>query len=154
MDRLNIEFLENYKKLDALLKDVFSSREGISAYISEMENKRIISEWPTFYKRLKHMRWLRNQLAHEYGTLDSQLCTNDDVEWIKKFYNDVFNTNDPLSIDRRLREEQRQRHYSRIQKQSQNNYAYNSSEQYEMQTKKKVSAWSRFISKLKKWFNS
>ena len=69
MIETNIEFQEEYKRLDALCKDIFSSKEGIWEFIRDIESvpwneRRFISSWEPDYKQLNHMRWVRNQLAH------------------------------------------------------------------------------------------
>ena len=47
------------------------------------------STWDADYKQLKHFRWLRNQLAHEVGTLNADFCTEEDLALLKKFYSRI-----------------------------------------------------------------
>ena len=91
MLELNITFQEEYKKLDNLCKDCYGSKEGISEYINQMEKNhqsglRLIPNWDDDYKQLKHSRWIRNQLAHETGTLYLDVCSKNDIEFITIFY--------------------------------------------------------------------
>lgn len=70
MLELNIEFQEQYKRLDKLCKDMYSSDEGVSTYIKIMDatpysEQCTVYNWDTVFKQLKHIRWMRNQLAHE-----------------------------------------------------------------------------------------
>ena len=107
---LNIDFLEEYKRLDHLCKDILSSNDGISEYIRQMEEPqysdcRFVNTWDDDYRQLKHMRWVRNKLTHEIGTLNSDICREDDIEWVKSFYNRIINTDDPLSAIRKSKEE-------------------------------------------------
>ena len=102
MIELNIEFQERYKQLDALCRDLFSSKDGVTQYIREMENtpyqfRKSIPEWDFIYKQLKHLRHLRNQLAHEVGALTSELCTESDINRLTDFYNSVLQMTDPLA---------------------------------------------------------
>jgi len=103
MLELNITFQEKYKKLDNLCKDCYGSKEGISEYINQMEKNhqsglRLIPNWDDDYKQLKHSRWIRNQLAHETGTLYLDVCSKNDIEFITIFYNNILNTKDPLAV--------------------------------------------------------
>ena len=55
------------------------------------------------------MRWMRNQFAHEVDIRDSDLCTEDDLEWIHEFCDRMMEGDDPFSILHREKEEERQR---------------------------------------------
>lgn len=108
MITLNLEFQEEYKRLDRLCKDCLSSGEGVSEYIRQMDstplhNHRFIDNWDRDYKKLKHVRWIRNQLAHEVGTLRSDICTKDDLGWVQSFYDKILNGSDPLTVVRKAK---------------------------------------------------
>lgn len=99
---LNIEFQEEYKRLDNLCKDCLKSREGVSEYIRQMAStpwseRRYANTWEIEYEQLKHIRWIRNQFAHEVGTLDYDICTEDDLEWVQSFYDRIINGSDPFA---------------------------------------------------------
>lgn len=69
MDNIEILFFEEYKKLDNLCKDLFKSDRGVSQHIEEMEctplsKSRLVESWQDDYKMLKHVRWIRNNIAH------------------------------------------------------------------------------------------
>ena len=66
MIELNIEFQEEYKRLDSPCKDIFYSKDGVSEYIRQMESvafadRRFYADWEKDYKLLKHLSWIRNQ---------------------------------------------------------------------------------------------
>jgi hypothetical protein len=68
----DVEFFEEYKRLDRLCADMFSCQNGVSAYIEQMESeafqgRRHVPAWDADYKMLKHVRWVRNQIAHDSG---------------------------------------------------------------------------------------
>lgn len=112
MLEINVKFQEEYKELDSLCRDIFSGGEGISQYIRRMESVlgqeyRFMSTWEYDYKQLKHMRWLRNRLAHEVGTLDSDLCTKDDIAWLENFHKKILEGNDPLAVIGRVMRQQK-----------------------------------------------
>lgn len=78
MNRNNIlEFLEIYKNLDELCRQILSSDRGVSEYIDEMDfdNQRgqLVAGWERDYKQLKRMRWIRNRLVHEVDAFDENL---------------------------------------------------------------------------------
>ena len=109
----NIHFHELYKRLDNLCKDCFNSQEGVSEYIKQMEKymlegKRYITNWEKEYKDLKHIRWIRNQLAHEIGTLNSDIVENSDISFVANFYNKIIKSTDPLSVLGKYKKSQNQ----------------------------------------------
>lgn len=89
MNELDIRFFEEYKKADKLCKDIFLSDIGISTYIEEMEKISIhydvILGWRDWYYTLKHLRWVRNQIAHssdDYG-FSNEKDLNDIINFTK-----------------------------------------------------------------------
>lgn len=108
----NVAFQEEYKRLDNFCRDCLLSTEGVSEYIRQMEasawrGAHYVSTWDVDYKQLKHFRWLRNQLAHEVGTLDADFCTEEDLALLKKFYSRMMNGEDPFSLMRKAEEAER-----------------------------------------------
>ncbi len=102
MNQLNLEFFETYKELDELCKQLLSSEKGVSSYIDEMTNEmqesRAITGWNKDYQQLKHMRWIRNQLAHETNAFQKEFVTIADIEWIKAFHHRILECTDPLAL--------------------------------------------------------
>lgn len=100
MRDLNIDFMDLYKRTDRFIKDAYSSSEGVSEYIRLMEasfnrGNANIRGWKSDYDNLKHIRWIRNQLAHEVS-YDSDICSESDYEWLEDFYKRLFSSTDPL----------------------------------------------------------
>ena len=121
MLELNVKFHEEYKRLDALCKDMFSSKDGVTQYICEMEYtelkySRQIYNWDDIYHKLKHMRWVRNQLAHEVGAFDYDLCTEDDVEWLECFYNAILHACDLLATVAKMKRQQEAQQHNKKNK--------------------------------------
>lgn len=111
-------FQEEYKKLDNLCRDCYSSIDGISEYIRRMENeqdrsKMLIASWEDDYKMLKHVRWIRNKLSHEVGTLQSNICTQDDLDFVINFYDKIIKCTDPLTQIRILKEDLKKTKHSK-----------------------------------------
>lgn len=147
---LSIDFQETYKRLDRLCKDYLSSNEGVSEYIRQMENtawidRRYVVSWEADYKQLKHVRWVRNQLAHEVGTLEAGICTTDDLNYIKDFYNRILNGNDPFTLIRKAKEIEREQQKEKQRLHPKATTVANSQQQ-------KRSLWDRIVAKIKNWF--
>lgn len=148
---LNLEFQEEYKRLDRLCKDYLSSAEGVSEYIRQMDstppcNRRYVLSWEDDYKQLKHIRWVRNQLAHEVGTLNSDICAKDDLDWVQSFYNRIMNGSDPFTIMRKAKIEEANRAKQQVLERK-------AAIIIDPQPKQpKPSFWDRLISNIKKFF--
>lgn len=103
MDYLNIEFLEEYKRLDKLCRDIYCSNKGVSNYIEEMKSmsacgQHTVNNWAADLRQLIYIRNIRNQLAHDIDTMDCATCTDADIDWISNFHSRILNQTDPLSI--------------------------------------------------------
>ena len=112
MNYLCVEFQEEYKRLDRLCKDYLRSKEGVSEYIRQMEStswyeRGYVYTWEEDYKQLRHIRWVRNQLAHEVGTLNSDICSEEDLAYVKSFYSRIIGGNDPFTLIRKAKEKQK-----------------------------------------------
>ena len=102
MNDIILHFLEAYKYLDELCKQIFSSDVGVTKYIEEMEKETqghfLIKDWDNDYKKLKHMRWLRNQLVHDANSFQKNIVCTDDIEWLKQFESRIINCTDSFSL--------------------------------------------------------
>ena len=146
MRDLNINFLEEYKSVDNICKDIFGTRDGISEYIRIMENThwqdyKCVSTWQSDYSELKHARWVRNQITHENGTMDSNICSQNDFNWIKNFRFRILNSKDPLTLIRLEKEEREKR--QRIRQQELKTRQYDNGNQGTNAVKEKNSFWQR-----------
>ena len=75
-------FMDSYKQLEKLCGDMLG--EGrVSAYIKEMSDKPrgayLVSGWEADLKRLRHCRRIRNQIAHEPGCSETDMCLPEDA---------------------------------------------------------------------------
>ena len=103
MNNLNLIFLEEYKQLDKLCSELYDGQPGVTSYINEMKSvdwndAREIPNWKADLNNLKHLRHIRNHLAHTEGAFDEKLCTNEDVIWVKNFCNQILKQTDPLAM--------------------------------------------------------
>ena len=99
MDAIQIELLEEYKYVDAICRDMFGAEKGVTAYIEQLDKTPVtvrywITEWNDEYKQFKHIRWLRNQIAHSTESVE---CSQADVDWLKGFHNRLLTQQDLLA---------------------------------------------------------
>lgn len=147
----NVAFQEEYKRLDTLCKDIFSSEVGVNQYISEMENSRSlfrsnVPSWELKIRQLKQMRSLRNQLSHEVGAFQSDLCSESDVNWLKDFRNAILHGTDPLAIVGRAERERK------AQRKKIPTYNFNNSTRRTEKEEPKQSFWDKLKEKIKNLF--
>lgn len=102
MSRLNDEFMEAFKHIDKICKEMYSSNNGVTTYIETMERtpggSSYVSNWDLILKTLKDYRHIRNQYAHEVGSSYNDICNQQDVDWLNNFYESLMNTTDPLAM--------------------------------------------------------
>lgn len=101
MSRLNDEFMEAYKSLDKICREMFHGDKGVTAYIDEMQGihngAKYVSSWDATLRKLKELRHIRNNYAHEVGTTYTDICTQADIDWLNNFYNAILHTEDALA---------------------------------------------------------
>ena len=99
-------FLESYKRLERLCRDVMADDRLVSAYIDEMvrltDGSRRVRGWDRDLKQLKHYRWVRNQIVHDPDCSEENMCGPEDVRWIEDFHARIMNQTDPLTLYRRV----------------------------------------------------
>ena len=97
-----LDYLESYKRLDQLCRDMFRSKDGVTEYINQMD--RVISrinskqDWRDFYSRLKYQRRLRNNLVH---STECSECTEEDIDEVEYFFELILKQEDPLACIRK-----------------------------------------------------
>ncbi len=100
MTNLEMEFFEEFKAIDNICKDMFQSQQGVTEYINQMDENmmmgsRSVPNWNEKYKMLKHLRGLRNQIAHDSGA--PELMESDLLE-LQNFHKQLLIQKDPLAI--------------------------------------------------------
>lgn len=101
------QFLDEYIHLEKLCNEIYATNHGISRYIEDMEQtNRVIQAkihlWTSTYKKLKELRWKRNQLVHE-GNVEYD---DADIVWLRWFYQQIMDAKDPLSVKYQLLQQQ------------------------------------------------
>lgn len=120
---INYVFFEEYKKISNLCNDMSQVQNGVTEYINELEKiaGRREPEAQNVLRQLKRMRHLRNLLAHGEGTFEQELCSAQDVEWIRDFHQKLLTQTDPLALyNQKKRRNQsgqqgRQKEFERLQ---------------------------------------
>ena len=96
-----MEFMNEYKRLDNLCKDVFRSDAGVSRYIEAMNsywnNEYSVNGWTSDLNNLKRYRHIRNRIVHENDIKAADLCDENDAMWIAEFYDRIIEIDDPLA---------------------------------------------------------
>ena len=97
-----MEFIESYKHLEKICGEILNDERKISAYIDEVINtpngSHLVNGWDKDLQKLKHYRWIRNQIAHESGCSEKNMCKYEDVLWLDQFYERIMNQKDPLAL--------------------------------------------------------
>lgn len=80
-------------------------KNHLSEYVSEMEQntyqgKYKIYSWDKDYKTLKHLRWIRNRIAHDSEGF--QICEPQDIDDMQNFYDRLLSVQDPLALLRKM----------------------------------------------------
>lgn len=128
MNSIESELFDEFKYVDKICREMFNAEKGVGAYLEQMEMTPMslscrISGWDNDYKQLKHIRWIRNQLAHETGYVE---CTAADVNWLKDFHHRLLNQQDPLAYADKINRATQQRKRAAKPQSSGVNYAQSS----------------------------
>lgn len=95
-------FIDSYKKLDKLCRDIMNVDKGVTTYIYEMENtlngSYYVRDWNAALSKLKHYRWIRNKISHEPGCTEQNMCELNDISWLDNFYDRIMKQTDPISL--------------------------------------------------------
>ena len=110
MGYLNYEFFDEFKALDNLCRDIYGEsidkKLGITLYLEDMERKANqgafkVSGWASDYRKLKSARSIRNELAHSRNSFSADICSQEDVDFIRSFRSRILNQTDPIAMLRK-----------------------------------------------------
>ena len=103
-------FIDSYKHLEKLCGEVLNDDRRVSAYIDEMlstpRGSYYVRTWDEDLKNLKHYRWVRNQIVHDPGCTEENMCEYGDAQWLDDFRSRIMSANDPLALYRKARNPQ------------------------------------------------
>lgn len=107
MSKLNDAFMESYKHLDKICREIFESDKGITTYIDAMQEindgNRKVPSWDMVLRKLKNYRYIRNKYVHEVNTSQYDICMKEDIVWLDNFYKSIMKTTDPLAEYQRMK---------------------------------------------------
>lgn len=94
-----MEYFSEYKTVERICRDMYGE-DGVKAYIEKMENctnreKMFVRNWYDKLKTLKHLKWLRNQIAHDNEVYE---VTEQDLTDITAFHTELLIQQDPLAL--------------------------------------------------------
>ena len=83
-----MRFFDEYKKLDALCKDMYAFEKGVTDYLNNMEENfqqgtHTVRGWDRDYRAIKRLRHIRNLIGHQTG---SSGCTEADFNDLQRIH--------------------------------------------------------------------
>lgn len=111
MSYLNYEFFDEYKRLDNICRDIYGTTHdnklGVTMYIEDMERKNnrssiVIAGWTSDYMKLKRVKAIRNELAHSRNSITVDICTQEDIDFVRSFRQRILDRTDPIAQLRKL----------------------------------------------------
>ena len=110
MSCLNYEFFDEFKSLDNLCRDIYGesidNKLGVTLYLEDMDrNARQgafkVSGWTSDYNQLKKARNIRNELAHSRNSFSVDICSQEDIDFVRSFRTRILNQTDPIALLRK-----------------------------------------------------
>ena len=133
MSYLNYEFFDEYKALDNICRDIYGetsdNKLGVTLYLQDMEDnshhgKSKIPTWTSDYNHLKAAKNIRNELAHSRNSFTTDICSQEDIDFIRSFRKRILNQTDPIAMLRKQSTQSRPSSTSQPKQQSQTTYTY------------------------------
>lgn len=96
MTQLEADYLDAYKRLDAVCSDMFHDQNGVSRYIEELDAlpAQRCDLIDTDRRILRRLRRVRNEIAHKAAST----CTEEDFGSLQDFYSRLLRGQDALAI--------------------------------------------------------
>ena len=110
MTYLNGIFFDEYKSLDNICRDIYrnsaNQRLGVTLYLEDMDRNAYqgtakILGWTSDYHHLKRVKNIRNELAHSPNSFPEDICTQEDIDFIRSFKTRILNQTDPIAMLRK-----------------------------------------------------
>ena len=134
MSYLNYEFFDEFKALDNLCRDIYGesidNKLGVTLYLNDMDRKAYqgaskVSGWTFDYNQLKNARNIRNELAHSRNSMTVDICSQEDIDFVRSFRTRILNQTDPIAMLRKQTNQTRPASASQPKQQPQQTYTYN-----------------------------
>ncbi|MBO7274314.1 MAG: hypothetical protein J6V22_05610, partial [Clostridia bacterium] len=133
MSRLNYEFFDEFKALDNICRDIYGksidNKLGVTLYLEDMDRKAYqgavkVSGWTSDYNRLKSARNIRNELAHSRNSFSADICSQEDIDFIRLFRSRILYQTDPIALLRKQTNQPRPSFTPQPRQSSQKAYTY------------------------------
>lgn len=133
MGYLNYTFFEEFKALDNLCRDIYGksidNKLGVTLYLEDMDRKTSqgsfkVSGWASDYNHLKSARNMRNELAHSRNSMTIDICSQEDIDFVRSFKERILSQTDPVAMLRKQSSPIRPSSASQPQQQPQTTYTY------------------------------
>ena len=133
MGYLNYEFFDEFKALDNLCRDIYGesidNKLGVTLYLEDMDRKFYqgafkVSGWTPDYNHLKSVRNIRNELAHSRNSMTVDICSQEDIDFVRSFRTRILNQTDPIAMLRKQSTQPRPSSTSQPKQQPQTAYTY------------------------------
>ena len=103
------ELIRAFSHLEKICNEMYKDKHGVSLYIEEMKREtslktKSIPGWSSDLERLKHLRYIRNGIAHDDQTVDTSY-TDSDVAFLEEMYDRIIAGTDPIGQLRRQQKE-------------------------------------------------
>ena len=134
MGYLNYEFFDEFKALDNLCRDIYGKsidkKLGVTLYLEDMDRNAYqgalkVSNWRSDYNHLKLARNIRNELAHSRNSMAVDICSEEDIDFVRSFRTRILNQTDPIALLRKQPPRPRPTSNSQPKQQTQPTYNYN-----------------------------
>ena len=134
MGYLNYEFFDEFKALDNLCRDIYGesidNKLGVTLYLDDMDRKAYqgaskVSGWTFDYNQLKNARNIRNELAHSRNSMTVDICSQEDIDFVRSFRTRILNQTDPIAMLRKQTNQTRPASASQPKQQPKQTYTYN-----------------------------
>ena len=133
MGSLNYEFFDEFKALDNLCRDIYGksidNKLGVTLYLEDMDRKAYqgafkVSSWISDYNHLKSVRNTRNELAHSRNSMTVDICSQEDIDFVRYFRTRILNQTDPIAMLRKQSTQPPPTSTSQPKQQPQQTYTY------------------------------
>ena len=133
MKYLDSEFFEEFKSLDNLCRDIYGksidNKLGVTMYLEDMDRKAyqgsfMVSGWTSDYRSLKSARNMRNELAHSTNSFEADICSQEDIDFVRSFRTRILRQTDPLALLAKKSSKTRQTSNPQPKLYQQPNYTY------------------------------
>ena len=133
MEYLNYVFFDEFKALDNLCRDIYGesidNKLGVTLYLEDMDRKAYqeafkVSGWTSDYNQLKNARNIRNELAHSRNSMTVDICSQEDIDFLRSFRTRILNQTDPIAMLRKQTAQHRPSSTSQPTHQPQPTYTY------------------------------